>query len=86
MKSKPGDRQIDRGRSFKDNTGSTPNGVANRWLSARIGEQLRIEKDGKLLCKGLLVGFDAYSFLIVDKSVERLVFKGPGTVIVGSSE
>jgi len=82
---KPGDRQIDRGKEFKDNTGSSPNGVANAWLSKRRGERVRIERDATILCSGILLGFDAYSMLITDGEVERLVFKGPGVVVAGDA-
>lgn len=81
---KPGDRQIERGRDFKQNTGSSPNGVANKWLSSMRGRHITVYgPSGESLAAGALVGFDAYSIEMQFKEEADtvLVFKGPGMVL-----
>jgi hypothetical protein len=82
---RPGERQIERGKTFKRNTGSSPNGVANAWLSRHRGQGVSVLYQGSELCRGILVAFDAYS-LEVDEGPRAkdttLVFKGPGMEVV----
>jgi hypothetical protein len=88
----PGERQIERGREFKDNTGSSPNGVANKWLAQRRGCEVAVQRPGQLELVGELIGFDAYSVLIRvevaishddSEPMDMLIFKGPGVTVVG---
>jgi len=78
---KPGDRQIADGRKFKEATGSSPNGVANSYLSKLRGQSV-VLKHGEIELEGRLLSFDSYSLLIDDDELgETLVFKGPGLVV-----
>lgn len=79
---RPGERQIEDGREYKKATGSSPNGVANSWLAARRGREVRVVYRDELLVEGELVGFDSYSLEVrLPYDETALVFKGPGIVI-----
>lgn len=60
--------------------GSTgPNGLANKYLALLIGHQVEILGGPVIGLEGLLIGFDAYSLIILDEDDRQLlVFKGPG--------
>lgn len=80
---RPGLRQETDGRAFRGNTGSSPNGVANNWLSTRIGKPIAITMPTGTTIEGFLLAFDAYSIAIKNPKAEFsvLVFKGPGVVV-----
>lgn len=80
---RPGRRQEEDGRTFRSNTGSAPNGVANHWLSTRIGKELVVAMPGGERISGVLIAFDSYSLAVkaVGAEFSVLVFKGPGVVI-----
>lgn len=75
---KPGQRQIQSGREWKQNTGSSPNGVGNAWLSKRRGQNICVKCCGVEIAAGELSAFDAYCMEVSG----QLVMKGPGVVVV----
>ena len=80
MKTQPGQRQIQQGREFKDNTGSSPNGVANSFLSSLRGKKVAVLiDDGEYT--GVLIGFDSFSIKLEDLDGPYLIFKGPGMIV-----
>lgn len=86
---KPGDRQQADNRAHKDATGSSPNGVANKWLAERRSRFVTVLYRGEEIVRGHLLAFDSYSLLVkghdsgMGLEPEVLVFKGPGVVVYG---
>lgn len=85
MITRSGERQVESGKEYKKNTGSSPNGVANSWLARHRGTKIKItfQSDSAEMV-GVLLGFDAYSLEIGDSEGSFLVFKGPGLVVEGA--
>lgn len=81
-------RQIEQGREFKKDLGSSPNGVSNSWLKQRGGQFVTVWGDRKLIAEGTLLAFDLFTLeLAVENSGKLeswLVFKGPGIVVRGA--
>lgn len=80
--SKPGDRQLLDNAEHKMHLGSTPNGVANKFLAIARGQLVEVNAGGRVL-KGTLLAFDAYSIALATEGTHKhvLVFKGPGVSI-----
>lgn len=86
MSSKPGDRQLLDNAEHKMHLGSTPNGVANKFLAIARGCSVTVHAGGRVL-QGTLLSFDAYSIALAVPGPKKgaythvLVFKGPGVAI-----
>ena len=78
---RPGDRQHADNKQHKRDLGSSPNGVANQFLSALRDKKVTVYLGSTAIAIGTLVRFDAYSMVVLVGGVERLVFKGPGVVV-----
>jgi sRNA-binding regulator protein Hfq len=82
---KPGQRQEDQNRTFKAESGSSPNGVANQWLAQRRGKDVWVSLSHGEEIVGRLAAFDAYSLRLEVGATSVLVFKGPGVVVRDAS-
>lgn len=78
---RPGDRQHDDNKKHKRDLGSSPNGVANQFLSSVRDKKVSVYLGQDVIAIGTLVRFDAYSMVVLVSGTERLVFKGPGVVV-----
>jgi len=82
MSARPGDRQLLDNAAHKLHLGSTPNGVANQFLSMCRAKHVTVRSEGGCH-EGTLLAFDAYSMLIARDGdhLHVLIFKGPGVSV-----